>query len=211
MRLLPIILTAFLISAAFGIASIFSSNVTNETLNQVLLKGTRCGTLDQDKGSLLQQLMVLQPWVADLASKYLNYGSQCYTNATSTDGCNLYIKPRLPLMSTRGIDCPFGEGICKSDNDNLRMDTGYLDSLEDLGINTEPRYRFQLRFVHTCAPIKTQGYTQDIVDPEYGDVKRYLYGTAQNPRTVLNYTYEVPKNNAFLPDDNSSSADIPRL
>ena len=123
LRLLPIIVAAFICSAAFGIASIFSSNVTSETLNQVLLKGTRCGLFDEEKAnSVYKQLTLLLPFQAEKANRFLNYGMQCYTNETHADGCNSYILPRLPLVSTRGVPCPFGDNICKLDSDNLVMD-----------------------------------------------------------------------------------------
>jgi hypothetical protein len=212
LRLLPTIILAFSISAVFGVASIFSSNVTSETLNQVLLKGTRCGSTDKDKGTVYKQLTLLLPDHAERATKFLNYGMQCYTNETHIDGCNTYIKPRLPLVSTRGIPCPFGDNICKLDNDNLMMDTGILDSLEDLGINTGPKDRFQFRMVHQCAPLKTQGYMRDFNDSDYGAVKRYMYGKVATVKGGINFTFEVPLNNAYLPNnDGSSSANIPRL
>ncbi|KAL6708154.1 hypothetical protein ACN47E_003338 [Coniothyrium glycines] len=213
LRLLPIVVAAFVMSALFGVASIFSSNVTSENLNQVLLKGTRCGSynLSKPEDSVMQQLTILQPFAAEKANRFLNYGMQCYTNETHTDGCNLYVKPRLPLTSTRGTPCPFGDDICKLDNDNLVMDTGLLDSLDDLGINTAPEHRFQLRMVYQCAPLKTQGYTSDYNDSEHGAVKRYMYGSHWNVRQVNNFTYELPVNGAYLPDDNTTSANIPRL
>jgi hypothetical protein len=212
LRLLPLIVLAFAVSAVFGVASVFSSNVTSETLNQVLLKGTRCGSTNENKATVYKMLTLLLPDHAEKATKFLNYGMNCYTNSTHTDGCNTYIKPRLPLVSSRGIPCPFGDGICKSDSDNLMMDTGLLDSLEDLGINTAPKHRFQIRMVHQCAPLKTQGYTRDFNDSEYGAVKRYMYGGVATVKGNINFTYEVPENNAYLPNnDNSSSANIPRL
>jgi hypothetical protein len=211
-RLLPVIVAALTVAIGFGVASIFSSNITSETLNQVLLKGTRCGYYSIKKAnSVYKQLMLLQPKQAEAASKFLNYGTQCYTNETHIDGCNLYTKPRLPLTSTRGIACPFGDNICKLDNDNLVLDTGRLDSLEHLGINTAPAFRFQLRFVYMCAPLKTQGYMRDYNDSDYGAVKRYMYGSVRNVRQVNNFTYELPVNHAYLPGDNTSSANIPRL
>lgn len=78
LRLLPIIIAAFTVSAAFGVASIFSSNVTSETLNQVLLKGTRCGAYNSTKAdSVYKQLTLLLPFQAEKATKFLNYGLQC--------------------------------------------------------------------------------------------------------------------------------------
>jgi hypothetical protein len=211
-RLLPLIVLAFAISAAFGVASIFSSNVTSETLNQVLLKGTRCAAMNKEKGSVYKQLTQALPYHAARATKFLNYGLQCYTGEKHTDGCNTYLKPRLPLVSTRGISCPFGDDICKLDSDNLMMDTGYLDSLDDLGINSAPNERFQLRMVHQCAPLKTQGYTQDFNDSTYGAVKQAMYGSVATVKGNIDWTYQVPVNNAYVPDNgNSTSSNIPRL
>lgn len=214
LRLLPLIVTAFLISASFGVASIFSSNVTSDTLNQVLLTGKRCGIYNtrQVENSAFKQLSIYQPIRSTLATKTLNYALQCYTNATHTaDGCNSYIKPKLPFTSSRGLACPFGDNICKSDNDNLIIDTGRLDSLDDFGINMDPKYRFQLRMVWMCAPLKSEGYTEDFNDTEYGVLKRYMYGSRINARLIHNHTYELPVSHAFIPADNTSSAAIPRF
>lgn len=212
LRLLPIMLVAITMSVAFGLASIFSSNVTSETLNQVLLKGTRCGSVNGTKAnSVYKTLTLLLPFQAEKANRFLNYGLQCYTNEPHTDGCNLYTKPRLPLKSTRGVACPFKNDICKMQYDNLMMDTGYLDSLEHLGINAAPTKRFQIRMVSTCAPLKTEEYMGEHNDSDYGPLRRYFYGRVQNVNQIINWTYEVPINHAFLPGDNTSSANIPRL
>jgi hypothetical protein len=211
-RLLPIIILAFVISAAFGVASIFSSNVTSDSLSQVLLKGTRCAAIDDDNGSAYQQLTQLLPYQAERATKFLNYGMQCYADNAHIDGCNTYIKPRLSSTSTRGIPCPFGDNICKLDSDNLMIDTGYMDSLDDFGINTAPKDRFQLRMVHVCAPLKTQGYTRDFNDTTYGAVKQYMYGPMDTVKGNISFTYQAPIDNAYLPDDEgSASSNIPRL
>lgn len=203
-RLLPVIVTAFTVSAAFGVASVFSSNVTRETINQVLLKGTRCGHYTLEKLTNLEQHFTLfMPYRTEMASKFLNYGMQCYTDETHTDGCNLYVKPRLPLVSTRGKSCPFGADICKIRDDSLFMDTGMLDSLEHFGINIAPEYRFQLRLVTTCAPLKTQGYMSDYNDSEYGAVKRYMYGPSMSYPFGNNFTYQVPVDHAFMPSEAS--------
>jgi hypothetical protein len=212
LRLLPIIILAFVISAAFGVASIFSSNVTSDSLSQVLLKGARCAAIDQYQGSAYQQLTQLLPYQAERATKFLNYGMQCYTDDVHVDGCNTYIKPRLQSVSTRSVLCPFGDNICKLDNDNLMIDTGYMDSLEDFGINTAPKDRFQLRMMHVCAPLKTEGYTRDFNDTEYGAVKQYMYGPEDTVKGNISFTYQAPINNAYLPEnEGSASANIPRL
>jgi hypothetical protein len=211
-RLLPTVVFAFLLSAAFGVASIFSSRVTSETVNEVLLKGTRCGTIEPSKGAEKDLLTILMPYYSESANRHLVYGQNCYTNLTThTDGCNLYIKPQLPLFSDRNASCPFGDGICKSETGNLVLDTGYLDSNTDLGINAPQEERFQVRFVHQCAPIKTQGHMTPFNDSEYGPVMRYNYGQVATVTGGINFTYELPVNNAYLPNDGATSVNIPRL
>ncbi|EAT82077.1 hypothetical protein HBH56_105310 [Parastagonospora nodorum] len=212
LRLLPTVIMAFIISAAFGVASVFSSSVTSETLNQVLLEGRRCGLyLTGLPDNITKEQSLSVPYSTERASRFLDYGRQCYVDKTQVDGCNLYTKPRLPLNSERGVKCPFGEDICKIRDDNLLMDTGNLDSLEDLGINIDPQYRFELRFVTTCAPLKTKGYTSDYNDSKQGAVKRYLYGSDANSRQVIDFTYEVPLDHVYQPSDNSTSQNVPRM
>jgi hypothetical protein len=82
------------------------------------------------------------PYETERANKFLIYRRQCYVDKTQVDGCNLYTKPRLPLQSTRGIKCPFGDDICKSEEDNLVMDTGRLNLLKHLSINIALEYCF---------------------------------------------------------------------
>jgi len=181
-------------------------------MNEVLLKGTRCGYPDRNKpGDPSKELTILQPYYAEGASRHLVYGQKCYVNETNIDGCNLYIKPQLPLFAERNASCPFGDGICKNETGNLILDTGYLDSNSDLGINAPPKHRFQLRIVHQCAPIKTQGFTTTFNDSEYGTLMRYHYGAANTSRGNINFTYTLPVNGGFLPSGEGTSVNIPRL
>lgn len=143
------------------------------------------------------------------ASKHLDYGRQCYVDTTQKDGCNLYTKSRLPLKSTRGVSCPFGKDICKIRDDNLVVDTGRLDSLEHLGTNIAPEYRFQLRFVTTCAPIKTQGYTTDYNDDVYGAVKRYWYGAVEDSQQFEDFTYQLLVGQRYSPKGTGCTANGP--
>jgi hypothetical protein len=212
LRLFPAIAVAVIILVTSGVASIFSSNVIRETLNQVLLKGSRCrffySNNVQDPFEIFTRYL---PYQTGRANKFLNYRIQCYTEETHTDGCNLYIKPRLPLVSTRSIACPFRADTCKLEEDNLIIDTGMLDSLEHFGINTAREYQFQLRLVTTCAPLKTQGYISNFNDSDYSTVKRYMYSSVESPNQINNFTYELPVNHIYIPNENVSTQNYPRL
>ncbi|KAF2184660.1 hypothetical protein K469DRAFT_739283 [Zopfia rhizophila CBS 207.26] len=196
LRLLPIILLAFLVSAAFGIASIFSSHVTTDTANEVLLNGERCGLLSRIKpNNVTAVYSIFKPYHAELTSQFLNYGMQCYGNSSNTDGCNLYTKTHLPLIANPKAACPFNETICKSNENNLILDTGYLHSLKHLGINSSPKDQFQVRVVHECAPLVTDGFTEIFNDTAIGPVMRYLYGKGKDSTYVdRRWTHQAPLN-----------------
>ena len=195
LRLLPLTLLAFLISTTFGVASIFSSHVTTDTANEVLLRGDRCGTLRRTKPNNVTAVYALfKPYHAQLASKFLNYGLTCYTNSSkpNMDNCNTYIKPELPLKSDRKAPCPFNETICKT-KENLFMDTGRLHSLHHFGINTAPKDQFEVRIVHKCAPLVSEGFTEIANDTNMGRVARMMYGEASNgAHNYMPWAYQVP-------------------
>ncbi|KAF1994209.1 hypothetical protein P154DRAFT_586672 [Amniculicola lignicola CBS 123094] len=212
-RLLPFIFVALIISAAFGVASIFSSRVTTDTENEVLLTGKRCGMIDPAMPHE-RRLALLNPYYAKRASDFLNYGDKCYTNASNTDGCHLYSKQRLPLVSSTNATCPFGNDICKLKDGNLVLDTGYINSLQHLGINLPAKERFEFRMVHQCAPLKTEGYMELHNDSRAGQLYRYYYGSNLLGVDLVNgtrWTHEIPIDTTqYRPTDGTSRAQIPR-
>ncbi|KAF2474435.1 uncharacterized protein BDR25DRAFT_385987 [Lindgomyces ingoldianus] len=212
-RLFPIILGALLISSAFGIASIFSSHVTTDTTSEVLLTGARCGVVNQKKPhNITKMLELLLPYYTERASQVLNYGLQCYTNSSNVDGCNLYIKPQLPIFANREAGCPFSDGICKMNTGNLILDTGLLDSLDHFGINTSPKERFQMRIVQHCAPIVTEGYTETYNETDLGPMVRYLYGpNIQINGTRCSMLSYAPPDPALYPTGTNDFIPIPPL
>lgn len=89
----------------------------------------------------------------------LAYAQECYTNSSATQICSIYKQRRLPINVYRNISCPFpGKEICARNSTNLRLDTGFLDSHDHLGINTKPQNRFVFRHVDECAPLTLDGY-----------------------------------------------------
>jgi hypothetical protein len=111
------------------------------------------------------------------------------------DGCNLYNTPQLPIIVNTEAPCPFNETICKLKTGNLVLDTGRMHSLKHLGINSAPKDQFEMRLVHECAPLVTDGYIDTVEDTPVGPVVRLNYGEgsdgAYNTRP---WTYETPLN-----------------
>lgn len=76
------------------------------------------------------------------------------------------------------------------------MDTGHIDSHEDLGINAPVSERVTYRKVTTCAPLHTKGHAEMVngstTDGELpGDtIWHYFYGPVEGTNTLTaNWTY----------------------
>lgn len=128
------------------------------------------------------------------------------TYSSLTDNCNVYVQERLPLLSDRNASCPFKDGICKAEFDNIRLDTGYMNSHQDLGLNAPLQERFSLRLTSHCAPLKTVGFNDtftfidDLHDNRSTRLFRLFYGRwdpyFDGPRhtNYANYTFQFPLN-----------------
>ncbi|KAH7337348.1 hypothetical protein BKA66DRAFT_544411 [Pyrenochaeta sp. MPI-SDFR-AT-0127] len=200
-KLLFVAALALLISATFMVSGIFSSTVTAETGNEVLLTGKHCGNLTQTWSEDIE--WKAKAWTeyfsaqSQKASEYLTYVNRCYKSpgASLSDECKIYAKPSLPYTTDRNATCPFDPEVCTLPRGNLLLDTGYLDSYEYLGLNDGPRFQFQLR--RHCAPLKTQGYTTTVPDETNPATSwlEYNYGASSNGILPVPYTYRLrPKN-----------------
>ncbi|KAI0530346.1 hypothetical protein GGR58DRAFT_493732 [Xylaria digitata] len=121
--------------------------------------------------------------ISDLVDNSSLYANCCYNN---TGPCFMpcgFVARHLPRNETNSrAECPFQGQICTSTNANLRLDTGYIDSNDHIGLNAPASERFAWRYVLHCAPLKTDNYTS------YGvrgndSVTRYHYGTRIRSQT----------------------------
>lgn len=194
-RLIGIITLALFVSISFGVAGVFSSQITTDTANEVLLTGNNCGPLKaNDDVDVEAYNMLFEPHQHQRVTAYSNYALQCYTGNTTTaaEDCAPYVKANLESKITRNAGCPFASEMCKSDSDNLIVDSGYIDSNEHLGINAPAKDRFQVRMLHHCAPIVTEGFTNTSVGANTSEIfQRYWYGGLVPP---INFTQEVSLN-----------------
>lgn len=188
-RTLPLIATAVFSAAAFTVAGGFSSQISTGIGNEVLLAGSNCGiTYTQGFSSAPATLSV---FVANQALNADNYAQQCYSAYTShTFDCTSFIKPRLSSSVDFNAPCPFAnQGICRSNNSNIRLDTGYIDSSEHLGINAPANDRILFRSILECAPLVTENYSENVTLPT-GNYTRYYYGP--KIKAAQNFTYQAP-------------------
>ncbi|CAN8103294.1 unnamed protein product [Discula destructiva] len=185
-RLTPGILTAFFIAVAFFIAPGFSSQISSGIGNEVLLEGSNCSIAYAVNGDD-KNIDELFPYLSRVTIDNANYAQQCYSTETSgVFDCDSFVKPRLPSTVATQFPCPFASGICRSDEANIRIDSGYLDSNGHLGIIAPWDERILFRTVLSCAPLSTEGYSSSTTTTT-GDYTAYDYG----PKTSgQNFTYK---------------------
>lgn len=99
--------------------------------------------------------------LADNVQLSLEYAQQCYISPARTDymssTCNTLKVPRLTFQKYRTA-CPFAATVCHQEADAVVMDTGYIDTHNDLGINSKLDDRLKYRKLTTCAVLNDTTY-----------------------------------------------------
>lgn len=183
-RMWPVIATAAFFTVAFTIAGGFSSSISTGIGNDVLLDGSNCAILNPQVYDN-ESRDILNPYSSRRANTAANYAQQCYgTNTSGVFDCGTFAKARIPSSVDNQTACPFSKGLCRTD-ESLRLDTGYIDSHEHLGVNAPFNERVIFRTVLQCAPLVTEGYTSDVSTPAE-NYTTYDYGRTSN--SERNYT-----------------------
>jgi hypothetical protein len=191
-RLLPLIGFTLLVSALVALATGFSSRLTRNN-DEVLLRGTRCGMPSTVVGDLPAYFEQIFPTVADRVSSAFNYVSQCYNTSSPTlSECDTFVKPRIDAKEPTSCPCPFGD-LCKSPA-GICLDTGMINSHDDLGINAPEDQRFAFRTTWQCAPLNTTGYTIQVNIS--GDRPYTFYNYTVGSDDTLNITFIAPSDRA---------------
>lgn len=196
-QLLPLLfpaLVAFIVLAGFSTAGVFSSQISSTVGNEVLLSsGARCGIMI-GTSNVTDAMTVIRPYQSRVVDNALSYAQQCYSSSDSSMvDCNRFVAPRLAAVSVDySAECPFASNMCRTNASNLRIDSGYIDSNRDLGLNAPTDERFSWRTVLHCAPLVTDGYRSNVTYDNQTFI-RYHYGRTlgHGYGNYFNYTYEV--------------------
>lgn len=194
-RLLPLLTLSATCLCGFTIASGFSSKVSTTTGSEVLISSSLCGYLDfeGDMNITLAESLYYPAMAKQIAASD-NYAQQCYTSSTTgVLSCGTFVQKQLPTSVITNASCPFNGSICRSNTSNLILDTGYLDSHNDLGLNAPPSERFLFRRLISCAPLVTEGYKTQFNLSNDRSYTRYYYGEClegPNSDPSSNYSYE---------------------
>lgn len=191
-RLLPLIVVVSLSVSAFAAAGVFSAKIGSETGNEVLVTSSTCGQIYTPEVTLNLKSTFLYPFYSRDLTSAASYAQRCYSNSSSSSDCNTYIKKMLKSTVDRNASCPFHESICRHQSRNIKLDTGYIDSHGDLGINAPPDHRIAVRLVDHCAPLVSDGRTQLYNYSDDISYMRYYYGnqTVHSKYVDLDFTYE---------------------
>jgi hypothetical protein len=79
----------------------------------------------------------------------LEYARECYMTQASSSSCDTFQQPQLNWTTFQNGSCPFDSKTC-SDSGTIVLDTGLIDSHNDLGINAHYNDRLFYRRVTNC-------------------------------------------------------------
>ena len=198
---IPLLIAAACLSGSI-LASTFSSRVSSAVGDDVLLRGDMCGWINGSHDRVRQsQEAYLIPWVSSETIAAANYARECYSvNPGGVLSCNTFPKANLAhkIQVDSDHECPWGGDICVQEKSNLRIDSGLIDSNDDLGMNAPPDRGFQYRLVLQCAPIKTEGYTSTFNFSTDRSSTRYHYGTNKwDDEEIWDYVYEQSNDRVY--------------
>lgn len=164
LRSVPLAVVALVHALLIATASVLSSKLTH-TSHQVLVTSSKCGlpvytpldilTLKQadlpdENAFYLSTLLSMQRSVGYTNACYRGVSSDVYT-------CDGFVRPQIKTKVNTTEECPFTSNICTTPA--VSVDTGYLDSDSDLGLNAPSSDRIGFRKKLTCAPINADNYT----------------------------------------------------
>ncbi|KAK4697740.1 hypothetical protein P7C71_g386, partial [Lecanoromycetidae sp. Uapishka_2] len=196
-RTLPLAFLAILNFSIFGVAGIFSSEVTKAAGNETLVKSSNCGVLfGNDDAAVTGALPGLIDLNINDTAVASTYAQACYGDTGNALQCNQYTQQQIKWNTNANASCPFGDNRCYGSTSAYEMDTGKIDTDTSLGINARESKRLQFRKVTTCSPIHTLGYATEvnITDPNliaYGDtIEEIAFGPIGGNVSNVTYTYD---------------------
>lgn len=200
---LSLVLLAVSNMVLFGIAGVFSAEVTKAAGNETLILSPNCGYLlpitNRSDLSLYDTTTGANAMDANDTLTATAYSRACYGKTSDGSQCHQFPKPNIPWRNRTNVPCPFKGNICKDGVGGFEMDTGLIDSLETLGINSMASEAVQCRKVTSCSVIRTKEYAYDYnytnSDNEIEQLVRYNYETVSNGQK--NYTFQYNKHNVI--------------
>lgn len=214
-RIIPLISTITIITAAFAVASLFSAKISSGTGNEILISSNRCGSQFLGDLNIVDDTMVETILLPDRAKKeesYANYVKTCYTNVSNARGCDSFIERQLISTIDSNASCPFEGALCRHPHQNLKLDTGPMSLTSELGINLPPSLHYTIRFSLHCAALAVSGYKQTFNYSSDISYARLFYGrksASGEPANIelpeFSYETQIPSLSQILSEDNQGA------
>lgn len=193
---LMLLATAFCI-VTFAVASGFSSRISDSNGGEVLLTGYNCGYLYDPADSFLDD-----PYRGETLENAANYVQQCYSGNGDGPDCGRFVKSHLVGVTIdENAACPFSNELCRS-TENIRLDTGLIDSHDHLGLNAPHSQHISWRRVFSCGPLVTEGYTSQ-ENTSIGLMTLYHYGDSPGLHGARNYVHKAKNLETLYSEDDS--------
>jgi hypothetical protein len=179
---------------------IISSRIETDDANEVLISGRNCGSIASKLPTNKDEMAAIESQIyldnTQKASEYLKYAYKCYR---APRNCSTFVRPTLPYSKNLSAACPFDSKICRLSQNNLHLDTGYLDGHKHFGLNGGPQ--FSLRLARQCAPLETNNYTKVHQDNTQTPARwmQYYYGKSKDGQRP--YSYSLRMNTSRVPTE----------
>jgi hypothetical protein len=164
-QLIPLVVHAAACIAVFFVAGIFSSRITGLTGDEVLVIGLTKPEPNPAKLADGEFVRIMTTNKALNWNDRARYAQDCYgdnvpSGDSETSVCRKFVKDQIKRIINRNASCPFSPELCRSQTGNIEIDSGFLDSQHDLGMNTPEKDRTRIRNLIKCAPLATEGYVE---------------------------------------------------
>lgn len=127
---------------------------------------------------------------AKILNNAANYAQQCYSNnSASLVDCGRFVTQSIYGYVNKTAGCPFREEMWRKSSSNLWLDTGYISSHRDLGLNAPRDRSIVWGNVLHCEPLVTKGFTSHNMT-SVGNLTLYKYGTTNHLSRNVTYSAE---------------------
>lgn len=186
-RTLPVLTLSGLCLCLFTVAAGFSSSISSGVGKEVLLNGHGCGVV-YTGDTTAATISSLRGYLSQTINNAMNYAQECYSsNSTGNFDCTNFVKDHLPGTMDDQAACPFQDGMCRNNQSNILLDSGYLDSRQHFGLNTPDNQRIFFRTTLHCAPVNTAGLSRNI-STSVSNYTQYFYGSSGDNRK---FTWQI--------------------
>ncbi|KAI0439641.1 hypothetical protein F4803DRAFT_530345 [Xylaria telfairii] len=184
-RIFPVLLFSLICLSGFTTLTYFLPRITISVDDQVLLVGNRCGQINEAavlKNNYSGSLVTTKPYISSQISNAENYARQCYSGSGQIPQCLTFVSNRIPSTINTTAGCPFHPDMCRLNNSNIKLDTGFIGLRKYYGVNNPGSEYLSVRRTLHCAPLVTEGYTSTRQGERYG-LTTYHYGSYRDMRS----------------------------